>query len=177
MTQSFSQFFRCALLASLTFLLVSLPGGVQADSPEVTVQIDISKAGPRAVEPETERRIVSDYRLAWTSLAQAMESNAAAPLQALFVGQAEKRLRNSVSSQQKAGLTTRYLNQHHKLQAVFYSPEGDVIELHDTAQYRMQLLDGSKLIHDDNGTHYFVVLMTPGADRWVVRELTAVPQF
>jgi len=172
-----AQLIRLSLISVAIVIFAFLPLSSKADGPAVGVQMDISKAGPRAVENETERRILSDYRLAWTNIAQAMESNTPAPLQALFVGPAKKWLDDSVSSQQKSGLSSKYLNQNHRLQAVFYSPEGDVIELHDTAQYEMQVLDDGKVIHDDNVTHHYVVLMTPGADRWVIRQLVAVPQF
>jgi len=60
---------------------------------------------------------------------------------------------------------------------VFYAPEGDVMELHDTAEYQLQIRDGDTPIHDEHVTVRYVVLMTPGADRWVVRQLQAVPQF
>jgi hypothetical protein len=63
------------------------------------------------------------------------------------------------------------------VEAVFYAPEGDVMELHDTAEYQLQLLDGSKVIHDENEVMHYVVLMTPAADRWVVRQLQAVQRF
>ena len=56
-------------------------------------------------------------------------------------------------------------------------PEGDVMELHDTAQYQLQIVDGDKTIHDERVVVRYVVLMTPGADRWVIRQLQAVPQF
>lgn len=171
------QLARLAFLSAIILLFAFRPQPSQADGLAVEVQLDISRGGPRTVENATEHRIVSDYRLAWASIAQSMESNTQGPMQALFVGPAEKWLTESIISQQKSGLTTRYLNQNHKLQVVFYSPEGDVIELRDTAHYEIQVLDAGKVIHDDNGTHYYVVLMTPGADRWVIRQLLAVPQF
>ena len=30
---------------------------------------------------------------------------------------------------------------------MFYSPEGSAMELHDTAQLQIQLLDGDKVVH------------------------------
>jgi hemin uptake protein HemP len=149
----------------------------QAQESPVTVQFDTSKVGPRAVEYETGRRIVADYRFAWTNLEQALEANTPDPLEGLFVGSAKKWLTETVASQQESGLQTKYLNQNHKLEATLYAPEGDVMELHDTAEYQMQVLDHGKLIHDDHVVTYYIVLMTPGADRWVVRQLQAVSQF
>jgi hypothetical protein len=149
---------------------------VAADSsPQVT--LNTSKAGPRQVENLTERSVLRDYRFAWENLAEAMESSSTAPLNSLFTGTASAWLNNAVSSQRRSGLTSRYLNQSHKLEAVFYAPEGDVIELHDIADYDLQILDGNKTIHNEHVSVRYVVLMTPGADRWVIRQLQSVPQF
>lgn len=141
------------------------------------VQLNTSKAAPRAMETLTERAILRDYKFAWSNFELAMESGSTAPLNALFVGSANKWLQDVVDSQRRNGLSSRYLNQTHKVDAVFYSPEGDVLELHDTAGYDLQVLDGSKVIHNEHVTVHYVVLMTPGADRWVVRDIQAVPQF
>jgi hypothetical protein len=160
------------------FVLVALgcaQGLLAADSTQV--QLDVKNAGPRQVENLTERGILRDYRFAWTSLAQALEVNTVDPLEGPFVGDAKKWLRETILSQQKSGLSQRYLGQTHHLEAVFYAPEGDVMELHDTAEYQLQISDGGKVIHDEHVVMHYVVLMTPGADRWVIRHLQAVPQF
>jgi hypothetical protein len=146
-----------------------------ADS-AVSVQLDTSKTGPRAVENQTEQAILRDYRVAWSSMAQALEFNTVDPLQGPFVGTARKWLNDSVVDQQRAGLSARYTDQSHKVQAVFYAPEGDVIELHDTAEFQLQIRDGGKLVHDEHVVRHYVVLMTPGADRWMIRQLQAVPE-
>jgi hypothetical protein len=164
-------------LLSLFAALLILPVAFAADTPDVQVHMDVSKAVPRAVEDLSARGILRDYRVAWTSIAQALEFNSLDPLEGPFSGDARQWLRQTVTSQQQSGLSRRYTDQNHHVDAVFYSPEGDVIELHDTAQYHLQILDGSKTIHDDNITVHYVVLMTPGADRWTVRQLQAVPQF
>jgi hypothetical protein len=165
----------CLLLAAILFLAPAL-NSFAADA-SVQVHLDVKKAGPRAVEDLTERGILRDYRVAWTSVAQAFEFNTFDPLEGPFSGEAKRWLRETVTTQQQSGLSRRYTNQNHHLDAVFYSPEGDVIELHDTAQYHLQILDGSKTIDDQDVTVHYVVLMTPGADRWTVRQLQAVPQF
>jgi hypothetical protein len=51
------------------------------------------------------------------------------------------------------------------------------MELHDTAEYDTQIFDGDKSIHTEHAVVHYVVLMTPAADRWVIRQLQAVPQF
>jgi hypothetical protein len=88
-----------------------------------------------------------------------------------------KRLTDTVASQRSAGLSSRYGSQSHNLQAVFYAPEGDVIELHDTAEFQLQVMDGGKVVHEEHVVRHYVVLMTPGADRWIIRQLQAVSQF
>ncbi len=163
-----------ALLLGLT--LIQCAVSFAADStPQVS--LETGKATPRSVESLTQRSIVRDYKLAWASLAQAFESNSTGPLNGLFEGAANEWLRDAVSSQQKTGLTSRYSNQNHRLDAVFYAQEGDVIELHDTAEYDLEISDGSKSIHNEHAQVRYIVLMTPGADRWVIRQMQAVPQF
>ncbi len=154
-----------------------LPAHAADTSPAPQVALDTTKAGPRPMEPLTERALLRDYKFAWANLEQAMETNSTSPLNALFVGTASKWLNQAVDSQRQSGLTSRYSNQSHKVEAVFYAPEGDVVELHDTANYDLEILDGSKSVYNEHVTLRYVVLMTPGADRWVVRQLQSVPQF
>src|SRR5215471_4191623 len=144
-------------------------------SPHVT--LDAGKANPRAVEPLTQRAIIRDYKFAWGNIDSAVASNSHAPLNGLFAGSANDWLKGVVDGQRQSGTTSRYTNQHHKLEAVFYAPAGDVIELHDTAEYDLEIHDGGKAIHSEHATVRYVVLMTPAADRWVIRQLQAVPQF
>jgi hypothetical protein len=165
---------RAITIAAALFVF---PFSAFAAGPSPQVQLDVSKAGPRAIEPQTQQVLIRDYRYAWTSMAQALESNSEDALVGPFVGTARKWLTDTVASQNRTGLSTRYSDQTHKLQAVFYAPEGDVIELHDIAEFQLQVVDGSKTIHDEHVIMHYVVLMTPGADRWVVRDLQAVPQF
>ena len=172
---SYVRMVACALI--LLASLFALSPNSYAASPAVQVQLDISKAGPRAVEPLTERAILRDYRFAWMSMAQALQSNSFDPLAGPFAGEAKKWLSETVASQQRSGVTQQYVDQNHQVEAVFYAPEGDVMELHDTAEYRLLVSAGGKLIHDDHVVLHFVVLMTPASDRWVIRQLQAVPQF
>lgn len=162
-------------LAALLLLVCSISSFAADTDPQVS--LETGKVTPRAVEPLTQRSIVRDYKLAWAQLSQALEANSVGPLNGLFSGTAHDWLRDRVQSQQTSGVTSRYSNQSHKLEAVFYAQEGDVMELHDTAEYDLQVSDGGKVIHTEHAVVRYVVLMTPGADRWVVRQLQAVPQF
>lgn len=162
--------------AALPLLALAAQIASAADAgPQVT--LSVSKAAPRAVEALTQRALLRDYKFAWSNLAQALEANSAQPLNGLFIGNANTWLTERVSSQRANGLSSRYSNQSHKLEAVFYAPEGDVIELHDVAEYDYEILGGGKSIHSEHAVVHYVVLMTPGADRWVVRQLQAVQQF
>lgn len=175
MTNSTTNYARTASLVLFAFAALAL-SAFAADA-AVQVQLDTKSATPRAVEPLTERGILRDYRFAWTSMAQALELNTLDPLEGPFAGEAKQLLRETVTSQQRSNLTREYANQSHRLEAVFYAPEGDVMELHDTAEYQLQVRDGGKVIHDEHVVMHYIVLMTPGADRWVIRQLQAVPQF
>jgi hypothetical protein len=170
-------FRRAATVFGLGAVLLAGSFSSGAADSSVRLQLDVSKAGPRAVESETEQVILRDYRSAWTSIAQALEVNTLDRLEGPFVGVAKKELEDRISNQRRTGLSSHYLDQNHKVQAVFYAPEGDVIELHDTAEYQLQVMDGNKSIHDEHVVTHYVVLMNPAADRWVIRQLQAVPQF
>jgi hypothetical protein len=170
--------FHCSTRIAV-ILIVLLASALYSDAADssVEVQLDTREAKPRAMESLTERGILRDYRFAWMSMAEALRSNVLAPLEGPFAGDAKEWLRETVLSQQHSGLSQRYAGQTHKLEAVFYAPEGDVMELHDTAEYQLQFLDGGKVIRDQHIVQHFVVLMIPGADHWVIRQLQAVPQF
>jgi hypothetical protein len=91
-------------------------------------------------------------------------------LDAYFTGAARTNFSREVTDQQKIG-TSSYLNQVHNLKAVFYAPEGDVMQLQDSAEYQMQIVSGDKIIHDEHVVVQYVVLVTPGADRWMIRQI------
>jgi len=166
-----------AIRRRIGLVILALSAGLFAadNSPQVT--LDASKASPRSVEPLTQRAIVRDYKFAWANLDSALRSNSSGPLNGLFAGTANDWLKEAVSNQQHSGITSRYLNQRHRVVAVFYAPVGDIIELDDTSEFDFEIHDGSKTIHNEHAVVHYVVLMTPGADRWVIRQLQAVPQF
>jgi hypothetical protein len=166
------------LVTTFAILTISLLAG-QSSLPRSLPHVEASfhTAAPRTVEELTERSIVRDYTSAWESLDSALSSNSLGVVDAYFVGPAKTDLASAINSQQKSGIRSRYLKQSHKLEAVFYSPEGDVMELLDTAQYDLQLVADGKTIQDEHVVLHYVVLMTPAADRWVIRQLQAVPQF
>jgi hypothetical protein len=141
------------------------------DLPHVDFNSD--NISPRPIEDLTTKSVPRDYALAWQSLSQALQANQTGLLDAYFTGLAKQDLAQRINSQIKSGLQTRYADRGHKLDALFYSPAGDVMELRDHAQLDMQVLDGGKVIYDEQVNADLTVLMTPGADRWLVRQIQA----
>lgn len=168
---------RAHMKLSATLAVLFLSAGLFAQDNSPQVKLNISKSSPRSVEPLTQGAILRDYKFAWANLDSALQSNSAAPLNGLFAGTASDWLNDAVDHQRQSGITSAYLNQRHKVDAVFYAPAGDVIELHDAAEYDFAIRDNSKTIHQEHAIVRYVVLMTPAADRWVIRQLQAVPQF
>ena len=156
----------------LVSVMLPAPAAAQT-SPEV--KLTVETASPRAVEPLTEHSIVRDFTAAWKSLAEASEENSTEQLNGYFVGDAQAVVRRAIAGQQSADVKVRYLNQVHNLRAVFYAPEGDVMELQDAAEYQLQVLSEGKVVHDEHVVAQYVVLMTPASDRWVVRQLQSIP--
>lgn len=165
---------RLLVSSTLLGILLLCPMAVSADTgPEV--KLSTEAAGPRKIEPLTERSVVRDYTAAWRALANASETNAPDVLNAYFVDAARTTFARALAGQQQAGIRSRYLDQAHNLKAVFYAPEGDVMELQDAAEYQLQIVSGDKVIHEEHVVVQYIVLMTPGADRWVVRQIQAIP--
>jgi hypothetical protein len=138
------------------------------------VQMNAENVGPRQIEELTGKSIPRDYALAWQTMTQALENNRTDVLDGYFTGFEKDELTQRVKSQIKSGLLTRYQDRGHKLEAIFYAPAGDAMELRDRAQLDMQVLDGGKVIYEEPVNVEYVVIMTPGADRWLVRQLQAV---
>jgi hypothetical protein len=154
-----------------------LPGAAWAADP-VKVTLDTQSTKPREIEPATKTALERDYAAAWQSMAQALDQNQPELLQAGFVGTAADKLAETISEQRKSGLHRRYVDAGHQLQAVFYSAEGSAIELHDTAQLQVQLLDGDdKVIHSENVTLKYIAVLTAAEASWKVRILQEVPAF
>jgi hypothetical protein len=151
-----------------------IPAATTTAGPRL-VEWKVTEVGPRALEDATQASIERDYSAAWTNLAASLEFNAPQMLDGWFEGNARTEFRNAIAAQQKSGLHLSYPKQHHALEAIFYAPEGDLIELQDTAQYDDQLWDGQKLIQSRPVVAHYFVLMTPSADRWVIRELQEQP--
>lgn len=169
---------RILLIAAIGVLSIGMAVARSLTSGSaVPLKANFSLAGPRAVEELTQHSVVRDYSHAWENLTTALSSNEQAPLNAYFVGPARASLQSAIEGQQRTGIRTEYLTPTHTVDAVFYAPEGDLMELHDSVELQLRITAGGKMIHDERVVLRYVVLMTPAADRWVVRQLQAVPRF
>ena len=166
-----------SLLAVLAVLLLGVVGydlRASADDDLPRVEFNGDNVSPRPIEDLTSKSVPRDYALAWQTLAQALAGNKTGLLDGYFTGLAKTDFAQRINSQIKSGLQTKYTDHGHKLEAIFYSPAGDVMELRDHVQLDMQILDGGKVIYDQPVNAQYMVIMTPGADRWLVRQIQAV---
>ena len=144
------------------------------------VSLNVENATPRKVEDTTRMALARDYAAAWESMAEALDQNRADLLNANFTGIAKQKLTATIDAQLRSNLHQRFLDKGHKVNLVFYSPEGSAIELHDTAHLELQLLDGNKgnkVVHSEDATVDYVVLLTAAENAWNVRLMDAVPAF
>jgi hypothetical protein len=138
------------------------------------VHLNAEGLSPRPIEELTGTTIARHYALAWRDLAVAMDSSRAERLGEEFVGFAKDRLTRRIGEQKQAGVHVRIVDHGHHLKAVFYSADGTTMQLVDQAQLEIQTFDGNKLLDTQNAPHEYMVLVTPGADRWYVRDLEEV---
>ena len=167
---------RIAVLSLGFALLIS--GGIPllshafaADEEGPKVQLNIANSQPRDMEETTTKSITREYTTAWKTLADALANNRPDRIAASFVGTAEDQLRKQIAEQKKNGLSTKIIDRGHKLDVVFYSPEGSAMQLRDTAQFERRYLSGGKVVHSETVTQNYIVLMAVTGDRWKVRVL------
>ena len=161
-----------SLVACLIFTTLSVLG---SDGPAVRVA-PTDSVGPRALEKQTQAAVIRDYLEAWHSLNVAFEQNRPDLLDPNFVGIAKEKLTDTILDQSKLEIQTRYRDSSHDLQLVFYSPEGLSIQLVDTVDYDVQVLDHGKLQTTQHVRARYVAVMTPTEVRWKVRIFQAKPE-
>ena len=143
-----------------------------SDQPAVRVEATKS-VGPRVLEKKTEAAVVRDYLRAWRSLSGALEQNRADLLDRDFVGTAREKLADTIHEQAQLGIQTRYRDAAHDLQLVFYSPEGLSIQLLDTVDYDVEILDHKKVQTMGHVRARYLAVLTPTEVQWKVRILQA----
>ncbi len=102
--------------------------------------------GPRALEDQTKTAVVRDYLQAWKSMSQALQENRVDVLDPSYLGLAKEKLAEAVREQQELGIKTNYRDLSHHLKIVFYSPEGLSVQLVDTVEYDMQIVDHDQVL-------------------------------
>jgi hypothetical protein len=159
-------FIVCSLLAALF---------AGSDPPAVRVQ-PTDSVGPRPLEKQTETAVIRDYLRAWRSFGGAFEQNRIDLLDQDFTGIAKEKLVDTIREQAELGIHTRYRDTSHNVQLVFYSPEGLSIQLVDTVEYDVQILDGQKVHAVQHVRARYVAVLTPTEVRWKVRIFQAQPE-
>lgn len=140
------------------------------------VELNVDQAVPREVDDAVRQAIIRDYSSAWQAIGTALVDNNISPLNDNFIGFALDKLTQRVTDQQHAGLKTRLTDRGHKVEAIFYSPDGSAIELKDAAIIDTEVLDGNSVIHSDRAEIHYYVVMTGAEDRWKVRVLESAPE-
>lgn len=146
-----------------------------AQQPNVQVQPP-DLHGSRQLEKQTGPAVVRDYIESWEKMSAALDQNQPALLNTDFVGAAREKLAATIKTQSKIGIHSRYLGSSHNLQIVFYSPEGQSIQLIDHVEYDEQVLNQDKVLATQHMRARCVVVLTPAETRWKVRIFQASPE-
>jgi hypothetical protein len=160
-------FIMCSLFAAIIAL--------GSDHPVVGIAPTRS-VGPRPLEKQTETGVTRDYLQAWRSMSDAFEQNRADLLDRDFIGTAKEKLAGTIREQAKLGIRTRYRDSSHDIQLVFYSPEGLSIQLVDTVEYDLEVMDHDKTQSAQHVRARYVAVLTPTEIRWKVRVFQAEPE-
>jgi hypothetical protein len=156
------------LVFACTFAVAQSPSGLPQ------VHLDADGLAPRSIEELTGTTIAKNYAKAWRDLASALDSSRSGEIADGFTGFAKDRLVRRIGEQQQTGVHVHIVDHGHQLKAIFYSADGSVMQLVDQAQLEIQTFDGGKLLDTQNASRQYMVLMTPGADRWYIRDLEEV---
>ena len=138
------------------------------DQPSVRIEPP-SLQGPRPLQEQTAKAVIRDYLDSWATLSGALQQNRPDLLDRDFVGAAKDKFTNTVKAQNAAGIRSIYHDRTHDLQILFYSPEGLSIELADTVEYDVQVIDHDKPIGTEQVHTRYIVVLTPTETRWRVR--------
>jgi hypothetical protein len=160
------------LVKAAGFMIAASVLAIAQSMPQV--HLDADGLAPRPIEQLTGTTIARCYALAWRDMSQALESDRAEGIDEEFTGFAKDHLIQRIAEQTRTGVHVRIVDRGHHVKAIFYSTDGSAMQLLDQAQLEIQTYDGDKLLDTQNVPHKYMVLMTPGADRWYVRDLEEV---
>jgi hypothetical protein len=140
------------------------------------VHLSADSLAPRPIEQRTGEAVTHDYAQSWQDLAKSLDANRTDLLSDYFVGEAKRQITQRIADQKQGGLRTQYVDHGHHVKAVFYAQDGGEMQLEDLVDLETKVFDGNTLIYSGRSHENFLVLMTPGADRWYVRSLQSVPE-
>lgn len=160
------------LVLCASFVVASGMSGAQASVQVSTASLN----APRPLNDETRNAAIHDYLASWRCMSEALAQNRIDLLDADFVGTARSRLGNTIRNQTALGLSTHYEDRSHKIQVLFYSPEGLSIELADTADYDIHVIAHGKELANHTEVARYIVVLTPSEVRWRVRVFQGIPQ-
>ena len=109
-------------------------------------------------------------------MSDAFEQNRADLLNLDFIGTAKEKLADTIREQAELGIRTRYRDSAHDIQLVFYSPEGLSIQLVDTVEYDVEVMNHDKVQSAQHVRARYVAVLTPTETRWKVRVFQAEPE-
>jgi hypothetical protein len=155
----------------LVLYAITLPAQTTYANARPAVDLKTEHAVPREVNETVQQAVARDYASAWQALETALANNNAAPLNDNFIGFAHDQFLRRIEDQQQSGVKTRIVDHGHRVDAIFYSPEGAAIELRDLATLETQILDGETVIHSERARIFYYAILTGAEDRWKVRVL------
>jgi hypothetical protein len=151
---------------------LALPMSGMTDEPTVRVEPPHLQ-GSRPLEKQTEAAVLRDYLQSWKTLQVALDQNQANLLDQNFVGTAREKLANTIDEQSKLGIHTLYQERSHEIQIVFYSPDGQSIQMIDNVEYEQKVLDHDSILSTKPIRKKYLVVLTPTEVRWKVRVFQA----
>jgi hypothetical protein len=165
------------MLKSLLIFITLSAASSGVASAQASVRVEPANLqGPRALPEETGKAAIRDYLQAWQSLNAAFEQNRASLLDPAFVGIAKDKLTETIQQQAAFGIRTQYTDRAHDIQIVFFSPEGLSIELLDTVNYDVQIIDSNRVKTTQHVSAKYLIILTPAELRWRVRVFQAEPE-
>ena len=165
------------MLKPLFFLTTFFAASSGFASAQAVVRVEPTNLqGPRSLPEETGRAAIRDYLQSWQSLSAAFEQNRASLLDPAFVGIAKDKLTETIQHQAALGIRTHYTDRAHNIQIVFFSPEGLSIELLDTLDYDVQIIDNDRVKTTQHVSARYLIILTPAELRWRVRVFQAEPE-
>jgi hypothetical protein len=154
--------------SSLLVLVVVVASLLAAFGQAARLQ-NVDAVGPRPLEKQTADKVSHYYLEAWKDMRTAFAENRPQALDASFVGIAREKLGDAIREQQTLGIKTRYQDRGHDLKFVFYSSEGLSIQVLDTVDYDLEVLDHDQVIATRHMRTRYVAVLTPTEVRWKVR--------